>query len=428
MFRCTKELKGLAIDYDSFEDIPFDKWKEISEIVNCVFITSKPESKKDLEENISDVKILRFDEFQKILSPNIETHSKVLQTLKLETTEMAYVSTNYSFIKNAGSFLIAAIWVSKNVDYDDTKRMPDIVIENIDRLIEALKKHVAGFFGEVTLFPEPNRPGSFLRVKFNVDDKMIYMYVIGRYFGNKHYMSQLHPYSSAIYLNKVEGKTYTNVFNDTFGEIYFTVFSILYKQQKIDGVCSVPIKPNKGNRFAKPIDIICKNINIKNLNQNFYCIKDYLDQKGLNAEEREKNIKGVFKYNGDLTGKTVVLLDDIVTTGATLRECVRVLRKAGAKEVIAVVMAINQMETSYWSTDLPKVRCPVCGNKMLLLVNGKGKFFYSCNNCYRNKRKNKSLDFSIGWDNLLKEENEKITEAMKKHNKDKLINDDLDFD
>ena len=91
-------------------------------------------------------------------------------------------------------------------------------------------------------------------------------------------------------------------------------------------------------------------------------------------------------------------------------------------------MAINQMETSYWSTDLPKVRCPVCGSKMLLLVNGKGKFFYSCNNCYHNKRKNKSLDFSIGWDNLLKEENKKITEAMKKHNKDKLINDDLDFD
>lgn len=46
MFRCTKELKGLAIDYDSFEDIPFDKWEEISKIVNCVFITSSPESKK----------------------------------------------------------------------------------------------------------------------------------------------------------------------------------------------------------------------------------------------------------------------------------------------------------------------------------------------------------------------------------------------
>lgn len=147
MFRCTKELKGLAIDYDSFEDIPFDKWEEISKIVNCVFITSSPESKKELEKNISDVKILYFDEFQKILSPNIETHGKVLQTLKLETTEMAYVSTNYAFIKNAGSFLIAAIWVSQNVDYDDTKRMPDIVIENMDRLIEALKKNVAGFFG-----------------------------------------------------------------------------------------------------------------------------------------------------------------------------------------------------------------------------------------------------------------------------------------
>ena len=41
---------------------------------------------------------------------------------------------------------------------------------------------------------------------------------------------------------------------------------------------------------------------------------------------------------GDCAGKRVLLLDDIVTTGETLRECARVLRDAGAAEVLALTL------------------------------------------------------------------------------------------
>ena len=55
-------------------------------------------------------------------------------------------------------------------------------------------------------------------------------------------------------------------------------------------------------------------------------------QVGLNPKERRENVKGAFAVPrpGEGKGKNVLLVDDLYTTGATVRECARVLRKAGA--------------------------------------------------------------------------------------------------
>lgn len=59
------------------------------------------------------------------------------------------------------------------------------------------------------------------------------------------------------------------------------------------------------------------------------------------ADERRRNVCGVYAYAGNtpLDGMTVLLVDDIVTTGATLDECAGVLRKAGAAEILALTLA-----------------------------------------------------------------------------------------
>ena len=58
-------------------------------------------------------------------------------------------------------------------------------------------------------------------------------------------------------------------------------------------------------------------------------------------EERRANVLGVYKALGQerLRGKRVLLLDDIITTGATASECARVLLTAGAEEVIFAAVA-----------------------------------------------------------------------------------------
>ena len=69
-------------------------------------------------------------------------------------------------------------------------------------------------------------------------------------------------------------------------------------------------------------------------------------QFGLDREERVENLSGAFEISksgerniSTIAGKTVLLLDDLATTGATLDECARVFKEAGASEVYGLVLA-----------------------------------------------------------------------------------------
>ena len=64
-------------------------------------------------------------------------------------------------------------------------------------------------------------------------------------------------------------------------------------------------------------------------------------QVSLEAAERERNVRGVYDVRkpADILARTVLLLDDVFTTGSTLRECSAVLMKAGAAEVRALTVA-----------------------------------------------------------------------------------------
>ena len=69
--------------------------------------------------------------------------------------------------------------------------------------------------------------------------------------------------------------------------------------------------------------------------------RDELPQKDLNSLERMENVEGVFRVQKRkiLRGRRVLLVDDIMTTGATASECARVLKNAGAKEVCVLTAA-----------------------------------------------------------------------------------------
>lgn len=70
-------------------------------------------------------------------------------------------------------------------------------------------------------------------------------------------------------------------------------------------------------------------------------LKKTVPQMELLREERLKNLTGTFAVENPLLvqGKTVILIDDVKTTGATLEECARMLKKSGAKQIWAITIA-----------------------------------------------------------------------------------------
>ncbi len=71
----------------------------------------------------------------------------------------------------------------------------------------------------------------------------------------------------------------------------------------------------------------------------FIKIKDTKAQHDLGKEDRSKNLIGAFKLDKDLTGKSVLIIDDLVTTGNTSLEMIKVLEEANVKEVKILALA-----------------------------------------------------------------------------------------
>jgi ComF family protein len=70
-------------------------------------------------------------------------------------------------------------------------------------------------------------------------------------------------------------------------------------------------------------------------------IKETPAQTQLNEEERRRNVRGAFALaaGGAIENKSVLLIDDVYTSGATVNECSRTLRKSGAEQVFVLTLA-----------------------------------------------------------------------------------------
>ncbi len=111
----------------------------------------------------------------------------------------------------------------------------------------------------------------------------------------------------------------------------------------------IPIsKEHLGQRLNNQCELILKELDVlsdDNFDFNYKDLKKVKNTKSqtktLNRGEREKNVLGSFdvRDNHALLDKRIILLDDVVTTGSTLKEARKILLEAGAKEVILIAMA-----------------------------------------------------------------------------------------
>lgn len=86
--------------------------------------------------------------------------------------------------------------------------------------------------------------------------------------------------------------------------------------------------------------LVADNFNLELSVNELIRIKHTKPQVKLNRTRRKNNVKGCFDWSvGDLAGRQVILIDDVVTTGATLNECAKILKLHGAGKVWGLALA-----------------------------------------------------------------------------------------
>lgn len=128
-----------------------------------------------------------------------------------------------------------------------------------------------------------------------------------------------------------------------------------------DVLTEVPLHPNKLRfRGFNQAEILCEGLAKETGMVHVPCVLrrhvDTLPQSSLKAAQRRENLKNVFDVakKEAISGKHVLLLDDIFTTGTTLQECTRALLRAGAAEVRIYCLSVVCKEEDFEQNSIEK--------------------------------------------------------------------------
>lgn len=121
----------------------------------------------------------------------------------------------------------------------------------------------------------------------------------------------------------------------------------LSQLHKIDCIIPVPLHPKRlRQRGFNQASLLARRLgSALKIPVNYGSLKRYRwtePQTGLSRRQRAANVKGAFSLKAAerVRGKGILLVDDVLTTGETVNQCVRVLKKdGGAKEVVVLTVA-----------------------------------------------------------------------------------------
>lgn len=326
---------------------------------------------------------------------------EVMEKEKCESYSIISISKDILFLKSMIEYHIGTILVG-NLIHDFLKNIPDYDVLTIKQIVEVLNYDRKGYCAEIfATYESSKKTMSLLFCNESItladgSERVVDLYFGGRYYANKHMYILNDPLSHIV---KQFKSRYVKVV-----DLFFDLACRYIAQiENVDSFTYIPLKPadikeGKFDRFNNLKLIGLKKENMQ-LDTFLRCIKDF-SQKGNDLYVRREIVKGAFEVIRDVENKTIVIIDDVFSTGSTILEAVKILYEAGAKKVIAVLLSVNQLTES--SIKYKNLKCNICGSNMKLRMNkSSGQLFFGCENYQEHENgKSSTIDLLSGMDTL----------------------------
>lgn len=326
---------------------------------------------------------------------------EVMEKEKCESYAIISISKDILFLKSMIEYHIGTILVG-NLIHDFLKNIPDYDVLTIKQIVEVLNYDRKGYCAEIfATYESSKKTMSLLFCNESItladgSERVVDLYFGGRYYANKHMYILNDPLSHIV---KQFKSRYVKVV-----DLFFDLACRYIAQiENVDSFTYIPLKPadikeGKFDRFNNLKLIGLKKENMQ-LDTFLRCIKDF-SQKGNDLYVRREIVKGAFEVIKDVENKTIVIIDDVFSTGSTILEAVKILYEACAKKVIAVLLSVNQLTES--SIKYKNLKCNICGSNMKLRMNkSSGQLFFGCENYQEHENgKSSTIDLLSGMDTL----------------------------
>ena len=153
------------------------------------------------------------------------------------------------------------------------------------------------------------------------------------------------PVSRAVYALKYQNR---RIYAKAFGEEMADQYGYYLREKKVELIVPVPLHRKKMrirgyNQAALLAEVLGEITGISVDEDILVRVKNTKPLKQLNDKERRRSIRGAFSVRKSVWAKTIVLIDDIYTTGSTMETCTRRLKEAGAEKVFCISICSGQV-------------------------------------------------------------------------------------
>jgi competence protein ComFC len=184
-------------------------------------------------------------------------------------------------------------------------------------------------------------------------------------------LEKITPAQIEVFINRVDNREFDNIyimyeFSKLFQKLmyffkyegyqhiakYFAMSIFEYINNEYDCVSFVPLHKTKQrergfNQSEVIADYYCQKSKLPFCNHLLKRTKYTQSQTKLGRQQRRENIHKAFSVESDVENKSILLIDDVITTGATLNECAAVLKAANCKKVdiVAIATPVNLLQS-----------------------------------------------------------------------------------